>query len=378
MLMKKIAIISEFTINSVNYGNHLQAYALKQYISSCYPDVQVESLQVSPFEKKKRTFALYIFLSKVFHMIYRSENNVAESKRVENRYQKFYDFAMKYIVSSPDTTSWEQLIDSDYDVFIVGSDVVWLQYRAVIDRMKFLDFHNKMNARKIAYAASFGRDYIPKENSSGIRKCLKDFRAISVREKSSVDLLKSISVENVVHVCDPTLLLDKKDWSHLESACEFNADKYVFAYMLGDDEEQKRNILEFCRRENLILVTIPFVSGYYNDNDKDFGDIQIINCSPQEWIWLIHHAEYVITDSFHGLVFSTIFEKKFITVSRKLDVNLNNRICDYLKILEEEDKFCVLTDIENIGDKTWDYEKINAKIEELKVFSKQFLDNAIV
>lgn len=308
-----------------------------------------------------------------------------------------------------------QIKASDYKVMIVGSDVVWQQNRGCIRKAKFLYFDRKQepqNIVRVAYAASFGNNFIPKENVKIITKCLSDFKAISVREKSAVDLLESVGLENVVHVCDPTLLLSKEQWIEIEREPCFQGSlardisiqnlskNYCFAYLLGQDENQRKAIIDFCKRKGLWLVTVPYIKGYikngvnskvsqtipgYTQNSSEsaldcFGDIQIVDCSPQEWIWLIHHADYVMTDSFHGLVFSTIFNIKFITLKRAGKIDMNIRLSDYLDLLGEKDK-CLGTDemydLDKLDLLTWDYEKIHNKMDAFIMRSKNYLKIAL-
>jgi len=110
--MKKIAIVSEFQINTVNYGNHLQAYALKKYLNDKFPSMHIDSLQVVPFAKKKQTFLIYNIYCR-FIDLYTYMNNYEkdslEKCRVEKRYKRFHDFALNYNVDVNDIKPWSVL-----------------------------------------------------------------------------------------------------------------------------------------------------------------------------------------------------------------------------------------------------------------------------
>ncbi len=379
----KIGIITEFTFSGLNYGNNLQTYALYHTIRKAIPECQVNVLLFSRFPKKKCYYSAV--LAKKCYKIIRNvlkQNKIYEDfSALTGRKESFKKFHFQISGMTFDDTTWEVLQSSDYDMFIVGSDIVWAQDLYGINQIKFLDFPNTDHTRKIAYAASFGRDWIPSRYTGYIKKCLEQFDAISVREKSSIKLLESIGIYNAVHTLDPTLLYSKEEWISIEKKPEEKTlaplnGEFLFAYILGSGEKQRSEIERICQANKLCLVTIPYAAGVSKVNaDDEFGDIQLWNCSPQEWIWLIHHAKYVLTDSFHGIAFSTIFEKKFLAINRNSRKNINNRIIDYLDTISQTDKFVTLTSDIDLCDFQWNYEEISRILEEKREFSRCFLQN---
>lgn len=381
----KIGIISEFSTTTTNYGNNIQAYALNRYLCAAYSGHQIETIFFQNGNKSKRTFYIGLILRKIKFIIgglgKRGKEEYTDSYFLLQRRKAFQKFVRKNIPLCPEPMDWELLNHSDYDLFIVGSDVVWSQWHYSINRIKFLDFTNKKNAKKASYAASFGRDWIPRENRKWLRRYLSDFLCVSVRERSSVQLLESIGVANAVHTLDPTLLIDADEWSCMESRPDGISDApYAFVYLLGMNIEQRRQVERLCRKEKFIIVTVPFAGGIENEADKTFGDVRLMNCSPEEWIWLIHHAEMILTDSFHGTVFATIFKKKFLVIRRECDVHtvdINNRMDDYLRTIDQSDKKVDLSDLDSLSDKIWDYHRISFLLSEKKKESKQYLDDLI-
>lgn len=371
--MKKIGIISELNMSNSNYGNRLQAYALNSYINNNF-DYRAESIYLEKYDKKKIT-KIYImdYINRVKNkFIKKNINNSYFQKRISNCNK----FSKNNTVLSFKALSWNDLLNSDYEYFITGSDVVWAQHRGEINRIRFLNFKNRNNAKKISYAASFGNDWIPKENIKHIKKYLKDFSFITVREASSVKMLKNIGIQNVEHVCDPTLLLSANDWTKIEKEVEVK-EKYIFTYLLGKNKELRKEIKELSKKLNLKIVNIPHSDGIVSDVDENFADYNIDDCSPEQWIWLIHNAEYIITDSFHGCVFSTIFSKKFLVTNRDYTININNRMIDYLKQIDEIDKFVEISKISEIEKFNWDYKKINNKISLLINKSRTYLNKVL-
>ena len=380
----KVGIISEFKLDTVNFGNQLQAYALNYFLRNHLGIENVESIALGSKQMGQHTkVCSAAFAGKVMNTLWKKaaaklqKHKEQEPVDFRNRLQKFRDFQEKDIPVSERQFYKDEICDTDYDVIIVGSDVVWSQYPLWISRTKFLDFDAKKPFRRISYAASFGRDYIPEENVKYIRKYLSRFDAISVREHSSVAMLNEIGVQNVSYCLDPTLLLTAQEWEHLEEKPVEVADgvKYVFTYLLGRSVRQREEITQYANKTGTKIVTIPHANGYFVEADENYGDIRLQDCSIGNWLWLIHHAEYVITDSFHGTAFSTIYQKQFAVLTRESTVNINNRMQDYLREVGQSDKVLPegrLCDIEHL---VWDYEQIGAAIEERRLSSIEFLKN---
>lgn len=370
----KIGIITELDSTSMNYGNVLQAFALTNYLNNI-DGFTSEVLIVNHLIYKKITSYKPKIISKKFlrmlkkFFVSKEKNKFDFNKRLENFKNFTLNIRTRYITSIDEITSIE------YDCIIVGSDIVWVQDYGVVNRLKFLDF--KTN-KKLSYAASFGSNFIPKENVNFIKKCLLDFSAISVRESNSVQLLSDIGINNAEYVCDPTLLLNKSEWNSLEKKPVVDtSDEYIFAYLLGKDFETRKKIKQIACDMGLKIVTVPHSNGVYSNCDDGFADVNVNECSPENWIYLIHNAKYVFTDSFHGTVFSTIFEKKFIVVKRKNEININNRMTDYLANIGQNDKFVDITKNNDFDKMSWNYDEINKKLETIIGNSKKYLERAL-
>lgn len=382
----KIGIISEFKINTVNYGNNLQAYALNKYLRNAFPDYVIETIFFKDDKRENyaRTSYFALLKIKIGRIWWRIKGKkscatILDRELVKERLIRFHSFQNTNIRLSQNPFTWKDLLISDYDMFIVGSDVVWHQRRAFIDKIKFLDFDNTKKAVKVAYAASFGQNIIPFENINAIRRTLKSFRAISVRERSAVGLLNSIGVENVVHTVDPTLLLSIQEWSQIESVPRcFDIDKpYIFTYLLSADQNQQNIVNHIGKKTGLPVVYIPYASGEKRIEKDSFDNLRVDDCSPEEWLWLIHHARLVITDSFHGVVFSTIFKKNFLALKRTYINDINIRITDYLQQIHQEDKIINCANYADFDSLTWNYGLIESKLEKDIASSKIFLSKVM-
>ena len=378
----KIGIVTCFNMKNVNYGNRLQAFALNRYLRNQSSDYHVETLQFSGFKSSLWTKDKHFIQTLIGRAAGKLSRMLSRDEELDpvltGRLSNCNDFSERNIVLSK-KLDLNGFIHSDYDVLITGSDIVWHQKPNVYRPLMFLDYELANPVKRIAYAASFGKDYIPESNKRYIKKALDRFSAISVREKSSVALLNGIGVEHVSHCIDPTLLLDPAEWRTVEK--EPASDKkpgsdFMFVYLLGDKKEDRESIRSVADRMNLQIVNVPFARGKTNRADEHFGDIQMMDCSPEEWLWLIDHSKYVITDSFHGVAFSTIFEKPFVIVGRE-EFGINNRLHDYLKNICQEDKFTDISSVRDLSGFVWDYNSIKTNIDRMKNESERFLKNAL-
>lgn len=193
-----------------------------------------------------------------------------------------------------------------FDAIVVGSDQVWRpRYNSHIDRM-FLSFCDDMQIKRIAYAASFGTDEweFTAEQTNVCKSLAQQFDSISVREASGVLLCREHLNVDATHVLDPTLLLSVEDYTKLCSDIP-RREPFVFAYTLDQSEEKVNEIKSFAKRKGL-----PFLI-------QSAGPNIMKNDSIELWLSHFRDAAYVITDSFHGTVFSILFGKEFFVFGNK-------------------------------------------------------------
>lgn len=374
---KKIGIVTQLSLLTFNYGNHLQAYALNRYLNTRFQGIVAETLLLKADTGLKYTSihgAIDYWVLKLKKKIYRT---LFCPQLAITRLEKFREFAGTNIIMSSEGLSYKELIHSDYDIYIVGSDVVWYQVPGVVDRCRFLDIKN--NKVRYAYSASFGNASIPKENRKVIGTYLKKFDRISVRESAVVSILKQIGIENVIHTCDPTMLLDPSEWRTISKRPQIIMNsivpEYVFAYFLGDSEKKIKVLKGICKRLGLRLFYIPYINGILKDT-TDVGNV-LMNCSPEEWIWLIDHAKYVITDSFHGIVFSILMKTNFLAVKRVYSEDINLRIIDLLEYIDAKDKLVLIEDIGEFENYSWDAVGYLDRLTGLINISKEYLQKIV-
>lgn len=229
-------------------------------------------------------------------------------------------------------------LDMEDSCFIFGSDQIWRKVMSPRLMTYFGDFL-KNDVPRIAYAASFGVDYwqFDENESKKIIHLLKKFKAISVREESAVRLLKERGIEAQL-VLDPTLLLQSNDYACLETEVsrQFANHRHVFLYCLDKHPLQDEMILRINEKTKMLVMNI-------------MENLQIDN-----WISGLRTANYVVTDSFHGTVFSILFHKKFIVVAN--EQRGLTRLQSLLKMFGLENR--LIMSFEN-----FDCEKLDAEID---------------
>ena len=318
----KIGIITQPL--HTNYGGLLQNYALQQILKRL--GHEVVTLDQSHLHPKR--WRVYAACVKTFllHLIGKGKDRIYpfyKSKSIHKQIRKNTDYFIdKYISCSSilnEKVDFRNFaIKSNMDAFIVGSDQVWRpMYNKDVMR-SFLDFSEGMFVKRVAYAASFGVDFweFSQEQSVQAKGLIKMFDAVSVREDSGIDLCKKFLGCDAMHVLDPTMLLDKVDYMKLvEEENESESKGDLFTYIL-DASQGKRSIIEKVSDE---LELTPFISMPQNEvNWKTFNDIESCVFPPvTQWLRSFMDAKFVICDSFHGAVFSIIFNKPFLVIGNK-------------------------------------------------------------
>lgn len=294
-----------------NYGGFLQAYALKTILKDMGHEVIFINRQRNPSTALK--FRVYRILVKL-HFI---KDYIGDKIRtISVNTDKFRD---KYLVPiSPayySSMSMQECLKLGIDFLIVGSDQVWrYKYaKGSIDDFFFGFVEESNPIPRISYAASFGIDNMdyPPEKINEIKRLLTHFRAISVREESGKFLLTEyldVPASNVQTVLDPTLLLKAEHYyNHLFKNIQPETEKYVFTYILDKEMLDAGTLYSFVQEHGLLHV----------DMKAQTGDIKALNVIEpvEKWLSSIYHADYVVTDSFHGTVFSILFHKQFVVLA---------------------------------------------------------------
>ena len=381
--MKDVAILTKFYKN-YNYGGMLQGYALQRVISdlgytadivsydvkknanSVYPSIIVQAKQYGAKAAAAKVGEKAIGKGKVFIKDIISD-------RTEKFTQFMTDTDAGTEVYSDDTM---YLLTSRYKTFVSGSDQVW-NPNAV--RNLYLQTFSAVSGRKISYAASIGRDELSEFEANAMIPSLRQFGSISVRENTAKALLEKYIDTPITTVLDPTMLLSADDWAEIAAERAVKG-RYAVVYFFSDSLKVRRESEAFCKKHGLELIMIPYAKQEYNLTDKKGPGIRSDRVGPNEFVSLIRNADFVITDSFHGAVFSLIHRIPFAVFERNKagHVSMNSRLYDLLDTFDESRRLIDVSRIDELdGLIEIDKEKIRRVMEERKAESLSFLKNAI-
>lgn len=347
-----------------NYGAVLQAYALCHYMESLGLDMEVVDYRPSyqlGLSKSKNKLTLFVrFLIRIPDHI--------KGKKVFNA------FLEHYIPLTRSYTSCEelQMDPPKSDLFIAGSDQIWnFDLPNGWDPSFYLSYADSSKCR-VSYAASLSCDKLTSEEEAFLKEKLAGFDAISVRENTGRDLLKACGFENVQTVSDPVYLLKDQAWRDMEQKPQYKMSrKYILVIAFNRQSEIFRAGKKLAQEKGYDVYSV----NTYCEDIIQHTDHYFWNCKPEEFLYLIDHAECIVTNSFHGLSFSLIFNKPVLFFEK--NDNGNSRMKDLLAYLEIEDKVFV-KNRENIAIPKLDFKDINRKILQLQTDSRQYIKDCIL
>lgn len=361
--MKKIGVLTLPTLT--NYGGILQAYALV-------------------YTLRKLGYDAWLINRR-----WNSENNNLLHKIKKFFYhwvviRKFDKFVEKYIVprtSEIDTRSkMDGIRKEGFEGYVVGSDQVWrIKNVRGADYNFFLDFTKNDAVKRISYAASFGVDYWDDNQDASksiedVKPLLEKFDAISVREDSGVKICKDVFGVSAAHVLDPTLLVNKDEY--IANFKLNNVSKnYMAVYILDMTPEKSKIISKISEELHLPLK-------YINRPKRVFGWIpesisEMVKPGVELWMQSILEAQFVLTDSFHGMAFSIIFEKQFLVIGNER--RGLTRFTSLLKMLDIKNRMIMnMNEIARISSlSTLNYVLIENKKQQLKMEAENFITQTL-
>lgn len=352
----KIGILTILNVN--NYGAELQCCALYRKLHKMGYDAEVinflfgihpkhdfkgEKLTVPISFKQKVKVKLLPIVQDLFCLFYQ-KNKALRNKRFEE-FHSMYNRLTQTVYPSV-----RSLYDAnfDYDVICIGSDQVW-NYEKGYSLEPFLACFDKRDTKKVSYASSIGLSVISREAEEIFKKWLSGFSWLSVREQQASKLLGDLLHRDVDVVVDPTLLLDSREWLEVAKFDMCPKEKYLLVYIVtikpcGYVLELARHI---AKQRHLKIVRICR-DAYPERSGKDVQEI--LTAGPSDFVGLFARAEFVVTNSFHGTVFSVNFSKPFYSVIKSRH-STNSRLTSILQKLNLEDRIVpVGSPLPEIGD----------------------------
>ncbi|UJJ32051.1 polysaccharide pyruvyl transferase family protein [Halopseudomonas maritima] len=317
-------IVYTITFHSVlNHGAVLQAYALQEY------------LRKLNYQPVIANYTPPYFMAQVL----RPAKGIGKTALKYKRLYLFKKFSEQHLVKSTRYISRKKLTQLPIaHAAICGSDQIWnkLLTNGAPDKAYYLSFI-KEGTKKIAYGASAGGHTL-ESSEHGALDLLKDFDAIGVRENHLCENLKNQhTLKNVQMVSDPSLLIS--DYNNIMDHSKTPKSKYIVSYEVSSDATRAEYSKYLKKAQELTKLPV------YHIGDKflEAADHNILAISPSQWLSLISSSEYVVTNSFHGAMFSMNFKKKFSFI-KHLEEEKNARTMSLLKKVRLEEKAATTTD----------------------------------
>ena len=369
-----------------NYGGLLQAYALQQILKGMGHDVVTDRLGVVrklPLWNRALRFLYhavqFCILKNYRYYPYRYlfvsfDKESKAKRRISINTDRFVNTHIDTIDLL--TRSNESVIDAvrQFDAIVVGSDQVWRATMSDIPTY-FLSFTKAINVKRIAYAASFGTDDLNEYSKMDMKiasESIKLFDAVSVREKSGVHLCRDYFKMDAVHVLDPTMLLSKDDYLKLiEEEDKPCSENILLTYVL-DRTQEKNDIIQRVG-EALHLTSCENGAVKYFSNVVESNVSECIYPSVSRWVAGFRDAQFVVTDSFHGTVFSIIFNKPFVAILNSK--RGSSRFISLLSVLGLENRLISTTnDLLEEHLKPIDYTEVNKILNDWRYLSISFME----
>lgn len=359
-----------------NYGSILQAYALQQELNRrkgieyeilCQYGKKVAS--VSNLKDKLKRLGIRVTLKRIIWKF--------GFKKLRNRNNKIQRFMDAHLRVSDREYSEENIKEANnfYDGFMCGSDQVWNPQLVETDSIYWLAFAEP-GKLKFSYAPSVGVDNFTTDQKTQICKNLADFKKISTREETSTRLINDAMGKNCcTTVLDPTLLTDRALWDKMSEKRIYD-EPYIFVYMLRGTKAQRKLLETFADKVGLKIVTMPFLDTERIEMyDFKFGDYKLWDADPAEFIAAIRYADYVITDSFHSMVFSCLYHRTFYTFPKIGKAQLN-RLTGLQKLFEISSRMITenmtVDDLLRMPDIDW--KRVDSILNEKRKISRHYLD----
>lgn len=366
-MIKKIGVVS-YNIygNFTNYGSALQSWALHQAINNVSngecepilvdycPNVLKDKDPLNPFnnmwDKDEESRRMCELSMPAIHENY---------YKFESFYTRCFDRTQKRYTSM----NFDEVVeDAELSGFVCGSDTIFCMDEFGFDDGFFANYAC-MKQNSVAYAASFGDPTLSEENCRKLKERLKNFKAIGLRENLMLPYVMEHTDVSVKRVLDPTLLHTCEKYDEIAVQERLEKDKYLLLYSRRYSSVMEKYAEELANKKGWKIVEISLRATNQNKGHRMYYQAGV-----EEFLSLVKHAEYVVTNSFHGMIFAVQYKRPFVIFSRE---QCNNKIDEILQLLELSDHMLV-TGEEKFSEAI-DYESVHQKISRARKESLQFL-----
>lgn len=352
--------------NFTNYGSALQSYALQQAANAVgegaweaivldyCPDLLADKNPLDPFknmwDQDEESQRMCELTMPAIRENYEKFNHFYETRLKKSTH--------KYVSSNFNDVMEEEKLDG----FICGSDTIFCPDEFGFDDGYYANYDCMKNSYSVAYAASFGDPHFTDETFPVLNERLKNFKAFGLRENLMIPYVKEHTDVPVQKVIDPTLLLEYEDYDVLASD-RLVEEKYLLIYSRRYNSKMEDYAERMAKQNGWKIVEISLRA-----TNAEKGHIMFYQAGVEEFLSLVKHAEFVVTNSFHGIILSAQFRRQFVIFSRE---QCNTKIQELLDLFGTSDRIMVNGD-ETISEKI-DYKSVHERIGEARKESLAFL-----
>lgn len=362
-----------------NYGASLQAYALQNYLEGkghtvkiidyrpWYLNMRYNFWFIAPISRMYSVASRFWIIRFIYCLLKRRDalKNYGRKRAFDNFTQQY----LRLTDRSYNTLDSLKNMPPLADLYIAGSDQIWnSNYNNGRDPAFYLDF-GSINIKRASYAASFAINAIQEDRKPFVKNQLKKFDYISVRERTGLEILQNLGINDAFLVNDPVFLLDKEKWLHLlnhSRKYKLPCEDFILLYDFVGDERIEKFVKVLSVEKNLKIVSV-------NDFEKrKYADINISNAGPLEFLNLIRCASCIVSNSFHATAFSVILEREFYVFSLQGHDN-STRMSDFLATIHLKERFNPCCS----SNKNIDYLSVNSMLAPYIQDSYSFLDKVL-
>lgn len=343
-----------------NYGAVLQSYALQYKLKSMGHEVFFINHQNTRIANGYKVFDINRYIHK--NPIKCLQNSIKELKTLHRR-KKRSDGFKHFIAQYLHIVEKEEILSNPFDCIIVGSDQVWnTNLTKGFDNYYWGIFQKPTHTRLISYAASM-EEYWTDKNATIIKNLLNKFDAISVREKKLEDeLSRLLHKKEIITVADPTMIVEEEVWNTLSSPPPINK-PYLLLYQVRNSSICESIAQQIAKEMNLKIIYLSASVLLHNSDE-------CIATPPEEYLGWFKYASFVVCSSFHGTVFSLLFERPFYSI--QLNDGRDSRVYNLLNVLNLSDRF-ITSYRKGMNNEDINFQKVKESINSITVTSNEFL-----
>lgn len=362
--MKKIGIITFH--QAINYGAVLQAYALKEFCDELGYEAHIVNYAQSDIIEKPRPIHQFFCSTNKKNATFKLVRSLMSYSGDKKRWRLFYQFRKKFLDESVLCTSKEDIVRLGYDIYIAGSDQIW-NYKITENRFDPVFFAEiDTDAKQVIYAASSQDIPFPLDMELKFKDILgKMPSAVSIREKKLADYVCELTGIQYPVVLDPTLLAGRKILDKIPET-DIPKQPYILIYQIDSNPASDISVktLEKRFKCNVYTMTVPRLGSIHGRKGI---------AGPEQFLSLLKGADFLVTNSFHGIAISLLYEKQFYVYENGGVMTRIDGLLSQLGLLGRKIKMSTDIDRNDIID----YSLINICLEKLRIDSRHFMVNAL-